>query len=71
MVEIWRQASEEERKRLERQVLEQMEALKRKQQEYSRLKELRHNERKRVKDLEVEVAQMRRSPHHRIIIFNH
>lgn len=33
-----RTASEEEKKRLERQVTEQMEALKKKQQEYSRLK---------------------------------
>ncbi|CAJ1352508.1 unnamed protein product [Effrenium voratum] len=56
-----RTASEEEKKRLERQVTEQMEALKKKQQEYSRLKEMRQSERKRVKDLEVEVAQMRQS----------
>ncbi|CAE7745866.1 KIN4A [Symbiodinium pilosum] len=56
-----RTASEEEKRRLERQVNEQMDALKRKQQEYSRLKDLRLNERKRVKDLEVEVAQMRQS----------
>ena len=33
-----RQASEEEKRRLERRVSEQMEVLKRKQQEYSRLK---------------------------------
>ncbi|CAE7040393.1 KIN4A [Symbiodinium sp. CCMP2592] len=56
-----RLSSEEEKRRLERQVNEQMDALKRKQQEYSRLKDLRLNERKRVKDLEVEVAQMRQS----------
>eukprot|EP00913_Durusdinium_trenchii_P022692 g21311.t1 len=56
-----RQVNEEEKRRLERQVSEQVEALKRKQQEYARLKELRHNERKRVKDLEVEVTQMRQS----------
>jgi len=56
-----RQASEDEKRRLERRVTEQMEVLKKKQQEYSRLKELRHNELKRIKDLEAEVAQMRQS----------
>ena len=35
---IHRQASEEEKRRLERRVTEQMDVLKRKQQEYSRLK---------------------------------
>eukprot|EP00930_Biecheleria_cincta_P046553 TRINITY_DN32108_c0_g1_i1.p1 TRINITY_DN32108_c0_g1~~TRINITY_DN32108_c0_g1_i1.p1 ORF type:complete len:1252 (-),score=305.27 TRINITY_DN32108_c0_g1_i1:70-3825(-) len=54
-----RLAIEEEKKRLERAVVDQVDALRRKQQEFQRLKELRTTDTRRVKDLEAEVAQMR------------
>eukprot|EP00931_Biecheleriopsis_adriatica_P076220 TRINITY_DN49953_c0_g1_i1.p1 TRINITY_DN49953_c0_g1~~TRINITY_DN49953_c0_g1_i1.p1 ORF type:complete len:1308 (+),score=333.01 TRINITY_DN49953_c0_g1_i1:84-3926(+) len=54
-----RQASEEEKRRLENKFNAQIEALRRKQQEFERLKDLRQSERRRLKDLEVEVTQLR------------